>query len=86
MNFTIFKSVSKAYIEDMRDVFEDTTWDDFVQILLDHQNIDEKEQGTLYNLAKFKDIGDETALLGRKKIYKNGEWTGEYHYFPLLFK
>lgn len=82
MIFTIFKSVSKAYIDDMRDVFEDTTWDDFVQILMDHQNIDEKEQGTLYNLARFKDIGDETALLGRKKIYKNGEWTGEYHYFP----
>jgi len=82
MIFTIFKSVSKAYVEDMRDVFEDIAWDDFSQILLDRQDIDEKEQGTLYNLARFKNIGDESALLGRKKIYKNGEWTGEYHYFP----
>lgn len=82
MIFTIFQSVSKAYVEDMRDVFDDITWEDFAQILLDHQNINEKEQGTLYNLVRFKDIGDETALLGRRKLYKNGEWTGEYHHFP----
>ena len=81
MIFTSFKSVSKAYIEDMRDVFENVKWEDLAQLLLDRQNIQEKEQGTLYNLALFKKIGDPTALLGRKKIFKNGEWTGEYKYF-----
>jgi hypothetical protein len=81
MIVTLFHSVSKAYIEDMRDVLDDISWTDFAQILQDKQNINEKEQGTLYNLARFKNIGDKTALLGRKKIFKNGEWTGEYKYF-----
>lgn len=81
MIVTLFPSVSKAYIEDAGDVVEDLSWEDFVEILLDRQNVQEKEQGTLYNLALFKKIGDPTALLGRKKIFKNGEWTGEYKYF-----
>jgi hypothetical protein len=74
--------VSKAYVEDMRDVFENVEWTDFVQILLDRQNVQEKELGTLYTLSRFKNIGDPTAQLGRKKLYKNHEWTGEYHYYP----
>lgn len=81
MIFTMFHSVSKAYIEDMRDVVEDLAWEDFVQLLCDRQQIDKKEDGKLYNLALFKRIGDPTALLGRKKIFKNNEWTGEYKYF-----
>ena len=82
MIVTLFQSVSKAYIEDMRDVLEDISWEDFAQLLLDHQSVEEKEKGTLYNLARFKNIGDRTAQLGRRKIYKNREWTGEYHYYP----
>jgi len=81
MIVTLFQSVSKAYIEDMRDVLEDISWKDFAELLTDHQNVSQKENGTLYNLARFKNIGDRTALLGRKKIFKNGEWTGEYKYF-----
>lgn len=81
MIVTLFPSVSKAYIEDMRDVLDNISWNDFAQILQDRQNITEKEQGTLYNLALFKKIGDNTSLLGRKKIFKKNEWTGEYKYF-----
>lgn len=81
MIFTMFHSVLKAYIEDMHDVVEDLSWEDFVQLLLDRQEIEKKEDGKLYNLALFKKIGDPTALLGRSKIFKKGEWTGEYKYY-----
>lgn len=67
----------------MRDVLEDSSWEDLVQILLDHHNVERKEDVKLFNLARFKNIGDETALLGRTKIYdKKREWTGEYTYHP----
>jgi hypothetical protein len=80
MIITFFRSVSKAYVEDMRDVV-DIKWDDLAEQLLVKEDISTKEQGMLYNLALFKPIGDQTAELGRKKIFKNNEWSGEYKYF-----
>jgi hypothetical protein len=77
---TFFRSVSKAYVEDMRDVVQ-IDWHHLAEQLLIREEINTKEEGALYNLALFKNIGDQTAELGRKKLYKNGEWTGEYKYF-----
>lgn len=80
MIVTLFESTTKSWVYNM-DYVVDTTWDDFVEILLTKQNGQTKEDGTLFNLAEFKKIGDETALLGRTKIYdKNREWNGEYYY------
>jgi len=82
MIVTLFESTGKAYIHDEQQQVADMPWADVAQLLLDHRNVDQKEHGDLFNLAEFKKIGDESALLGRKKIYKNNEWTGEYIYFP----
>lgn len=81
MIITLFQSTSKAWIEDMNDVL-DLSWEDIVASLLNHQNAKVKEDGTLYNLALFKPIGDLSADLGRTKIFKNGVWTDEYKYHP----
>ena len=81
MIITLFQSTTKAWIEDMNDVI-DLKWEDVVEILLTSQNAKVKEDGTLYNLALFKSIGDHSADLGRSQIYKNGEGTGDYIYHP----
>lgn len=82
MILTLFESTGKAYIHNEQQQICDMPWVDVVEALSMHRNVSKKEDGELFNLAEFKKIGDETALLGRKKIFKNGEWTGEYIHFP----
>jgi hypothetical protein len=82
MIITLFESTSKAYIHNEQQQVGDMPWSDIVEALSMHRNVANKEDGDLFNLAEFKKIGDETALLGRKKVFKNGEWTGEYIHFP----
>ena len=78
---TTFESVNRAYISDENQVLK-LSWADSVELLLDHHPITFKEQGSLFNLAEFKQIGDPTAELGQEKIFVNREWTGKYRYFP----
>jgi hypothetical protein len=82
MIITLFDSTSKAYIYNENQQVGDMPWHDIVEVLLTRRNVDIKEHGDLFNLAEFKKIGDESALLGRKRIYKNGQPTNEYIYFP----
>ena len=79
MNLTIFKSVTRAWI-DAPDQQIDEPWETLVAMFSEHQNIQNKEDGLMFNLVKFKSIGDPTAELGRTKEYINKEWTGEYIY------
>jgi len=80
MFITVFRSVSKAYVEDMRDVVQ-IDWQDLAEQLTVREDVTSKEMGRLYNLALFKSIGDLTAEPGRKKLFVKGEWSGEYKYF-----
>lgn len=81
MIITIFDSVHKAYIDDDIQI-GDMPWPDVVELLLQHRDVKNKEDGDLFNLVEFKQRTDDSSLPGRQKIYKNGLFAGEYTYFP----
>lgn len=85
MIFTIFDSITKAHIYDMRDVV-DMSWDDCSQLFMTHQQADKKTDVKMFNLALFKPIGDQTAELGRKYRWLNNEKTGEYDDIPYTIR
>lgn len=64
MIISTFRSVNKAYLEDVVD--ED--WSDIAELLMEHTVLNKKEDGRLFNLAEFKSLNNPTVELGR--IYK----------------
>ncbi len=85
MILSVFDSITKAYIYDMRDVV-DMSWDDCAQLFMTHQQADKKTDVRMFNLALFKPIGDPTAELGRKYRWLNNEKTGEYDLIPFSIR
>lgn len=62
MHITLFESVGKAYVFDHLD----STWDDVVDLLLEHRDRDAKIQVPLFNMAEFKTLDDPSVELGRR--------------------
>lgn len=68
MIISTFKSVHKAYV----DLRLDMTWDEMVDVLTHHYDVENKEDVELYNLVEFKDITDPTVEFARKYHYIDG--------------
>jgi len=81
MIITTFQSVNRAYIENQEQVV-DNAWNIHAQAFLTRDPSKDKDLVALFNLAKFKDLGDPTAELGRKYIYKDGIRTEIYVEIP----
>jgi hypothetical protein len=77
MIISTFKSVQKAYV----DLRLNMSWEEISDLLIHHYDVDCKEEVELYNMVEFKTTDDPSHELGRRKVYKNNEWTGEYYYF-----
>lgn len=77
MYITTYKSVHQAYVDQEFDL----SWDEAAELLTTHIIADAKEDVPLYSLVKFKPVGPD-AEQGRKRIYVNNEWTGEFTYIP----
>lgn len=84
MIFTMFDSITRAYIYDQHDVV-DMEWEDCAQFFMDHHRAEKKTDVRMFNLALFKTIGDQTAELGRKYKYLNNEKTG-YDVIPYTIR
>jgi len=80
MIISTFRSVSKAYIEDVVD--ED--WNDIAELLLTHIPAEQKADVPLYNLVEFKKYTDPTCEPGRLYDYKDGmrDPSGTYQELP----
>ena len=80
MIISTFKSVNKAYIEDV--VNED--WNNIAELLLTHIPADQKQDVPLYNLVEFKKYTDPTCEPGRLYDYKDGvrDPNGTYRTLP----
>jgi len=81
MRITLFDSVEKAWIYDNYQQAEDS-WANVADFLCAYRTAEHKTDVPMFNLAEFKDIGDDTAELGRTKIFNDGEWTGDYIQHP----
>lgn len=80
MIISTFKSVNKAYIEDV--VNED--WDDIADLLVTHIKAEQKSDVALYNLVEFKKYTDPSCEPGRLYDYKDGmrDPSGTYQELP----
>ena len=80
MIISTFKSVSKAYIEDV----VETDWDELAELFLTHMPAENKADVPLYNLVEFKKYTDPTCERGRLYDYKDGmrDPSGTYQELP----
>lgn len=81
MYITTFQSVNRAYIVSQDQVI-DLEWQKLAQLFLERDPSKDKDLVALFNLAKFKDLGDPTAELGRIYEYKDGQRTEHYKEIP----
>jgi hypothetical protein len=75
MIISTFKSVQKAYV----DLRLDLSWDEIVELLTYHYDVNSKTDVELYNMVDFKITDYE---LGRKYHYVNGERQDTYDEIP----
>ena len=71
MIISTFKSVQKAYV----DLRLDMCWEEIVELLTYHYDVDSKTDVALYNMVDFKTTDYE---LGRKYHYINGERCDDF--------
>ena len=75
MIISTFKSVQKAYV----DLRLDLSWEEIVELLTYHYDVDNKTDVQLYNMVDFKTTDYE---LGRKYHYVNGERSDTFIEIP----
>ena len=75
MIISTFKSVQKAYV----DLRLDMSWEEIVDLLTHHYDVDNKESVELYNMVDFKTTDYE---LGRKYHYLDGIRQDTYDEIP----
>lgn len=68
MIISTFKSIQKAYV----DLRLDLAWSEIAELLLHHNDVDNKEDVELYNMVEFKTLDDPTVENARKYHYING--------------
>jgi hypothetical protein len=68
MIITTFKSIYKAYVDEVID----ENWETLAQFLLYHRSANKKEDVPLYNFAEFVKLSDITNT--------NEQWGRRYHY------
>ena len=56
MIISTFRSIQRAYV----DLKLDLEWEEIVELLLHHYDVDNKEDDELYNMAEFKSVEEET--------------------------
>jgi hypothetical protein len=80
MIISTFRSVNKAYIEDV--INED--WDELAELFLTHMPAENKSDVPLYNLVEFKKYTDPGCEPGRLYDYKDGmrDPSGSYQELP----
>jgi hypothetical protein len=78
MIISTFKSVSKAYV----DLKLDMDWEELVDLFLHHNDVEQKQDAELYNMAEFKDPTDLTCEPGRKYHYIDGVRQETYDIIP----
>lgn len=77
MIISTFKSIQRAYV----DLSLDMEWEEMVDLLTHHYDVDSKKDVELYNMAHFKDVGPDTEL-GRRYHYIDGERQSTYDEIP----
>jgi hypothetical protein len=78
MIVSTFKSVQKAYV----DLHLDMPWEEIAELMMHHNDVEQKNHVELYNMVEFKDPNDETTEWGRKYHYINGERQETYDLIP----
>lgn len=75
---TTFKSISRAYV----DLRIDLPWEEIAELLITHNDVAEKKDAELFNMARFKTTDDPTHEPGRKRHYINGVSQSTYDLIP----
>ena len=78
MVISTFKSINRAYV----DLRIDLPWKEIANLLINHNDVAEKTQAELFNVAQFKSLDDPTHELGRKYHYVNGVRQSTFDEIP----
>ena len=78
MIISTFKSIHKAYV----DMKLDLAWEEIADLMMSHNDVENKHDVELYNMVEFKDVADPTVENGRRFHYVNGERQETYDIIP----
>jgi len=65
MIISTFKSIHKAYV----DLKLDLDWEEIADLMMHHNDVENKTDAELYNMVEFKDVDDPTTELARRYHY-----------------
>jgi len=78
MIISTFRSIHKAYV----DMKLDLPWEEIADLMMSHNDAENKHDVELYNMVEFKDVSDPTVENGRRFHYVNGERQETYEIIP----
>lgn len=78
MIISTFKSIHKAYV----DMKLDMPWEEIADLMMSHNDVENKTDAELYNMVEFKDVTDPTTENGRRYHYIDGIKQETYDIIP----